>query len=54
MSSLRGKGGRSEGWKSGRAVILNSEIVRVHLNLEEASLSPIRAPGIATDPVLSL
>jgi len=39
---------------SGSAVSLNSQVVRVHLYSEESSFSPVSAPGVSGNPVLSL
>ena len=38
--------------RAGEAVSLDSQVVRVHVHQEEAIVTPVGAPGVATDPVL--
>ena len=40
-----------EGWFTGNAVSLNTEVVCVHVHVEETIVSPVGAPRVATDPV---
>jgi len=39
-------------WDTSSAVLLNTQVVSVHLHAEEASFSPVGAPRVTTDPEL--
>ena len=52
MSELRSVQVWLVAWDTGGAVKFNAQVVSVHLNAEEAVLTPIGTPGIAADPVL--
>ena len=41
-------------WNSSSAVLFKSEVVLVHLDSEESSLSPVSSPRVSDDPVLLL
>ena len=46
------RAGLIEGRSSGCAVFLNAQVVRVHVHVEEAVVSPVSAPRVAANPVL--
>jgi len=45
-------GNTLEGGDSGSAVSLDTEVIAVHVDSEEAVLTPVVTPGVATNPVL--
>ena len=44
--------GLSVGWGAGEAVGLDTQVVRVHVHVEEAPIAPVGSPRVTANPVL--